>query len=167
LAVSEASVVSRFHAFDLLATLVAVVNSQGAVLFANAALEDALGISRRAIVGSHFPDSFTETLPLLHALQGAGGNEFAALRYDAVLRRMSREDLPVHVIVTQTEKPEEIIVELLPLEQQAARTGKSGWPNRRRPTRNSSATWHTRSRTRWAAFAALPSCSKWRWSRPI
>lgn len=110
---------SRFHAFDLLATLVAVVNSQGAVLFANAALEDALGISRRAIVGSHFPDSFTETLPLLHALQGAGGNEFAALRYDAVLRRMSREDLPVHVIVTQTEKPEEIIVELLPLEQQA------------------------------------------------
>ena len=42
---------SRFHAFDLLATLVAVLRSDGTVLFANAALEDALGFSRRTIEG--------------------------------------------------------------------------------------------------------------------
>ena len=109
----------RFQSFDLLATLVAVVHSNGAVLFANAALEDALGISRRAIVGSHFPDSFTEPAHLLNGLQGAGGNEFAALRYDARLKRLNHEALPVHVILTQTENGDEIIVELLPLEQQA------------------------------------------------
>jgi two-component system nitrogen regulation sensor histidine kinase GlnL len=110
---------SRFQSFDLLATLVAVVHSDGAVLFANAALEDALGISRRAIVGSCFPDSFTDASHLQNALLGAGGNEFAALRYDAWLRRQNQDPLPVHVIVTQTEKPDEVIVELLPLEQQA------------------------------------------------
>ena len=108
----------RFVAFDLLATLVAVVQSDGTVVFANAALEDALGISRRTIVGSHLPDSFTEPAHLQTALQGAGSNEFAALRYDAKLLRMGREVLPVHVIVTQTESAD-IIVELLPLEQQA------------------------------------------------
>jgi two-component system nitrogen regulation sensor histidine kinase GlnL len=109
----------HFQSFDLLATLVAVVQSNGAVLFANAALEDALGISRRSIVGSYFPDSFTESTHLKTALQGAGSNEFAALRYDAWLKRLAHDPLPVHVIVTQTEKADEVIVELLPLEQQA------------------------------------------------
>lgn len=108
----------RFVAFDLLATLVAVVQSDGTVVFANAALEDALGISRRTIVGSHLPNSFTEPAHLQTALQGAGSNEFAALRYDAKLLRLGRELLSVHVIVTQTESAD-IIVELLPLEQQA------------------------------------------------
>ena len=116
---TAASTAVRFQTFDLLATLVAVVHSNGSVLFANAALEDALGISRRAIVGSHFPDSFTEPTHLRNGLLGAGDNEFAALRYDAWLKRLNHEALPVHVIVTQTEKADEIIVELLPLEQQA------------------------------------------------
>ena len=64
---------SRFQAFDLLATLVAVVASDGAVLFANAVLEDALGMSRRMIVGANLPDNFTEPAHLRHALQGAAG----------------------------------------------------------------------------------------------
>ena len=88
------------------------------MLFANAALEDALGTSRRTIEGSHFPDNFTEPHVLMNALEGAGGNEFAALRYDAWLKRLNHEPVPVHVIVTQTESPGQIIVELLPLEQQ-------------------------------------------------
>ena len=109
----------RFQTFDLLATLVAVVHSNGTVLFANAALEDALGISRRAIIGSHLPDSFTEPAHLQTALTGAGSNEFAALRYDAWLKRLHYDPMPVHVIVTLTERADEVIVELLPLEQQA------------------------------------------------
>ncbi|MEO5793969.1 MAG: nitrogen regulation protein NR(II) [Rhodoferax sp.] len=111
--------VTRFHAFDLLATLVAVLSSDGAVLFANAALEDALGTSRRTIEGSHFPDCFTEPLILENALAGAGSNEFAAMRYDAWLKRLNHEPVPVHVILAQTERPGEIVIELLPQEQQA------------------------------------------------
>ncbi len=109
----------RFQSFDLLATLVAVVRSDGAVLFANSALEDALGTSRRTIEGSRLPECFTEPHILQNALEGAGSNEFAALRYDAWLKRLNYDPLPVHVIVAQTERPGEIIVELLPLEAQA------------------------------------------------
>lgn len=116
---SAADAVARFQSFDLLATLVAVVHTDGSVLFANSALEDALGTSRRTIEGSQLPECFTEPHILQNALEGAGSNEFAALRYDAWLRRLNHEPLPVHVIVAQTEQPGEVIVELLPLEQQA------------------------------------------------
>ncbi len=108
-----------FHSFDLLATLVAVVHCNGRVVFANSALEDALGTSRRMIEGAHFPSSFTEPQLLQSALDGAGSNEFAALRYDAWLKRINHEPIPVHVIVTQTDVASEIVVEMLPLEQQA------------------------------------------------
>ena len=114
-----ASSTPRFQAFDLLATLVAVVRTDGCVVFANAALEDALGMSRRTIEGSQLTECFTEPHILKHALEGAGSNEFATLRYDAWLRRLNHEPTPVHVVVAQTDMPGEAIVELLPLEQQA------------------------------------------------
>lgn len=110
---------SRFLAFDLLATLVAVVRSDGTVLFANSALEDTMGTSRRTIEGSSFPDSFSEPQILRNALESAHSNEFAALRFDAMLTRHPQDVLPVHVIVAQTERPGEIIIEMLPLEAQA------------------------------------------------
>jgi len=98
---------------------VAVVRGDGTVLFANAALEDAMGTSRRSIEGSAFPDSFSEPHILRNALDSAHGNEFAALRFDALLTRHHNDPLPVHVIVAQTERPGEIIIEMLPLEAQA------------------------------------------------
>jgi two-component system, NtrC family, nitrogen regulation sensor histidine kinase GlnL len=110
---------NRFQSLDLLATLVAVVGADGSVLFANSALEDALGISRRAIEGSNFPNCFTDPTALQNALIGASSNEFAALRYDGWLLRPNTEPLQVHVVVAQTDTPGELIVELLPLEAQA------------------------------------------------
>ena len=112
----------RFLSFELLATLVAVVTLDGRVLFANSALEDALGVSRRQIQGMSLAASFTEPQVLEQALKGAGGNAFAALRYDAWLKRagqgQNHEPILVHVIVTQTDQAGEIVVEMLPLEQQ-------------------------------------------------
>ena len=108
----------RFQSLDMLATLVAVVSSSGDVLYANAALEDALGMSRRSITGTPLQECFTDPALLESALSGARGNEFAALRYDAFLKRSSHEPLPVHVVVAQTETTGEVIVELLPLELQ-------------------------------------------------
>ena len=113
-----ASISARFQSFDLLATLVAVVRTNGDVVFANSALEDALGTSRRTIEESQLPDYFTEP-PVLHAaLVSACSNEFATLRYDAWLRRFNQEPMPVHVVVAQTDRLGEFIVEMLPLEQQ-------------------------------------------------
>lgn len=109
----------RFQAFDLLATLVAVVRGDGTVLFANSALEDAVGSSRRTIEGASFLHFFAEPQVLRTALDGARINEYAALRYDARLLRQSAEPMPVHVVLAQTETPDEYVVELLPLEAQA------------------------------------------------
>ena len=109
----------RFQAFDLLATPVAVINGRGLVLFVNAALEDTLGQSRRALQGVHLAAYFVDKKPLEIALEGALTNEFAALRYEASLQRAHHEEvLPVHVIVAQTDQSDEVIVELLPIEQQ-------------------------------------------------
>jgi two-component system nitrogen regulation sensor histidine kinase GlnL len=110
---------NRFQSFDLLATLVAVVAADGAVLFANSALEDALGISRRAIEGTHFPSCFTDSNALTNAIAGASSNEFAALRYDGWLVRPHAEPLQVHVVVAQTDTSGELVIELLPQEAQA------------------------------------------------
>jgi two-component system, NtrC family, nitrogen regulation sensor histidine kinase GlnL len=116
----QASPLARFQSLDLLATLVAVVSGDGAVLFANAALEDALGSSRRTIHGADFTRSFTQPELLRNALEGGRVNHFAAIRYDAWLLRQSHADpLPVHVVVAQTDQPGEFVVELLPLEAQA------------------------------------------------
>jgi two-component system nitrogen regulation sensor histidine kinase GlnL len=109
----------RFQAFDLLATPVAVMQGQGRVRFVNAALEDALGLSRRTLHDAYLPDCFVDPQPLIMALSGAQSNEFAALRYEAQLRRLHHDEpLPVHVIVALTDLPDEVIVELLPVEQQ-------------------------------------------------
>ena len=115
---AQAAPSARFQSFDLLATLVAVVQSDATILFSNSALEDVLGSSRRLIVGTSFAELFTEPGQLQNALFGARDNEFAALRYDAQLRRMGNEPMPVHVIVTRTEAADETIVELVPQEQQ-------------------------------------------------
>jgi len=107
-----------FQSFDLLSTLIAAVSLSGQVLFVNAALEDAMGVSRRNIVGSHFADCFTQPALLQNALLGSGRNELAALRFDAWLLRLGRETLPVHVIVTPTEVADLLMIELVPLAQQ-------------------------------------------------
>ena len=116
---TPAAVPHRFQSFDLLATLVAVVRGDGTVLFANAALEDALGSSRRSIEGSSFLPHFTEPQLLRTALDGARINEYAALRYDTTMLRQGAEPLPVHVVLAQTDATDEFVIELLPLEAQA------------------------------------------------
>jgi two-component system nitrogen regulation sensor histidine kinase GlnL len=78
-----------------------------------------LGLSRRTLHDAYLPDYFVDPQPLIMALSGAQSNEFAALRYEAQLRRIHHDEpLPVHVIVALTDLPDEVIVELLPVEQQ-------------------------------------------------
>jgi two-component system nitrogen regulation sensor histidine kinase GlnL len=109
----------RFAALDLLATPIAVVAVDGQIRFVNAALEDVTGQSRRTLRGLRLADQFVDAQPLLNALEGARTHEFAALRYEASLRRTHHQDaLPVHVIVAPSDQADEVIVELLPVEQQ-------------------------------------------------
>ena len=110
---------ARFAALDWLSTLVAVLDGTGGtVRFANAALENALGLSRRTLGGADFSQLFAEPALLQSALAGARGAEFAAMRFEASLRRLGQEPMPVHVQVSVLEASGEILAELWPLQQQ-------------------------------------------------
>ena len=109
---------SSYQAFDLLCTLTAVLNFEGAVLFANAALENALGLSRRILEGSDFAEYFVDPALLHKAMAGARGQDFAALRFEASLHRHAKEPLPMQVIVSLAEGSEHVLLEMSPLEQQ-------------------------------------------------
>jgi two-component system nitrogen regulation sensor histidine kinase GlnL len=115
----KAAVDTRWAVLDLLATLTLLVRDDGLVLFANSATEDVMGVPRRSIEGDLLQNYFVDASALLRALQGARKEQFSALRYDAHLQRAGQEAFPVHVIVAPADRPGEVLVELLPLEQQA------------------------------------------------
>jgi len=96
-----------------------VVRVDGKVVFANSALEDVLGVSKRHIVGVSLSQYFVKPAGFESVLKGAQTNAFAVMRYDAHLHRPLMDSLPVHVIVAPTDNDNEVLVELLPLEQQA------------------------------------------------
>jgi two-component system nitrogen regulation sensor histidine kinase GlnL len=97
----------------------AVVNSDGSVLFANAALEDALGTSRRTHrrLAASSP-AFTEPHVLRTALDGAAATSSPRCATTPFCVRVNHEPMPVHVVLAQTDKPGELVIEMLPLEQQ-------------------------------------------------
>jgi two-component system nitrogen regulation sensor histidine kinase GlnL len=113
-----------FQAFDLLATLVAVVQPDGHVLHANASFEHLLGVPRRAMLATRLTDWMADPVPLRETLAAVSANRIASGRFEAVLRRpsphagSSTELLPVHVIVNQTDREDRVLVEMLEIEQQ-------------------------------------------------
>ena len=110
---------SRFHALDELSLLVAVLQgSEGRLLFANAALEGTLGLSRRTLEGTEFAPFFTDPALLRTALESIRRQDFAVLRFEGALRRLHQEPMPVHVSVTASEQAGEVLVELWAQEQQ-------------------------------------------------
>jgi two-component system nitrogen regulation sensor histidine kinase GlnL len=111
-----------FEGLDLLATMVAIVRPDGSCVFANASFEDQLGLPRRAIERRSLVDWFADPQKLRDTIAAVVLNEFTTGRFEAVLRRphgAHPEPLPVHVIVTQTDMPERVLVELIEIEQQA------------------------------------------------
>ncbi|WP_058616025.1 nitrogen regulation protein NR(II) [Tepidimonas taiwanensis] len=110
---------SAYAALDLLATLVAVIDDDGHIQYANHALEDAIGLSRRTLAGVPLAEWITQPELLHNALAGARGHEYAVIRYDTHLKRLMRAALPVHLVLASTEAADRRIVEMLPLEQQA------------------------------------------------
>ena len=112
-----------YDSFDLLATMVAVVRTTGAILFANARFEDVAGLSRRALMRGSLFDWFADGTQLRDTLGAVTRNEIATGRFDGAMRRASvaaHEALPVHVIVTQIDIGSDLVlVEMLEIEQQA------------------------------------------------
>ena len=108
-----------FGAFDQLATMVALIEPDGQCLQANSALENTLGLSRRALQRGTVFDWLNDAAPLRETLHMVSTNQVATSRFDAFMRRASASgELPVHVIVSQTEWPERVLIEIIEIEQQ-------------------------------------------------
>ncbi|MES2958624.1 MAG: nitrogen regulation protein NR(II) [Pseudomonadota bacterium] len=121
MASTAAEATDSLAAFDMLATMVAVVRSDGMCLHANAAFENLLGVPRRALLGTMLPDWLVEPQQMGETLAAVCANRIASGRFDAQLRRPSGghpELLPVHVIVNQTDDRERVLVEMIEIEQQ-------------------------------------------------
>jgi len=109
-----------FEAFDQLATMVALVDLQGRCLWANSALENTIGSSRRTLQRGFLSDWLTDSPQLQDTLKAVGRNQVETSRFEAHLRRASatNPELPVHVICSQTEWPDRLLVEMIAIEQQ-------------------------------------------------
>ncbi|WKB55358.1 nitrogen regulation protein NR(II) [Eleftheria terrae] len=113
-----------YLAFDHLATMVALVHTDGACLFVNSAFESVLGLSRRSMLRGSLFDWFAEPEVVRDTVAAVARNDFSISRFEGQLRRppgpgmVSPDALPVHVIVTQTDQPGLALVEVVEIEQQ-------------------------------------------------
>ncbi len=110
-----------YAAFDLLPTMVALVHIDGRPVFVNAAFETVLGLSRRSVLRGSLFEWFIEPEVIRDTVTAVARNEFAISRFEGQLRRppgAPGEPLPTHVVVTQTDMPDVVLVELLEIEQQ-------------------------------------------------
>ena len=108
----------RFAALDMMSTLAVVLHPQGEVIFANAALENTLGISRRLLEGTKFSSFFAQPELLESALAGNRGLDYAPMRFDTSMLRHGQEPLMVHATVSPMEESGEVLLELWVLDQQ-------------------------------------------------
>ncbi|RZK99567.1 MAG: PAS domain-containing protein [Rubrivivax sp.] len=107
--------------FDYLATMVAVVEPDGQCLFANAAFEEVLGLSRRSVLRESIFDWFEAPMLLQDIVGAVARNEYATSRIEAQLKRHPHvfvDSLPVQVIVTRLEHADLVLIELVEVEQQ-------------------------------------------------
>jgi len=111
---------SGFEPFDQLATMVALVAPDGRCLQANSALENVVGLSRRTLRRGSILDWLADPAQLGDTLQLVARNAVASSRFDAHMKRTAagNGELPVHVIVSQTEAPDRVLVEMIEIEQQ-------------------------------------------------
>jgi two-component system nitrogen regulation sensor histidine kinase GlnL len=113
-------------AFDHLATMVAVVRPDGHCLLVNSTLENMMGLSRRTLVRGSVLDWLSDPRRTARGAAPGGrqrGGQRPLRRRDAALRlggtvNPSGARLPVHVIVSQMDRPELVLVELIEIEQQ-------------------------------------------------
>jgi len=119
---------SECPALDWLASMAALVDAQGSIRYANPALENGLGVSRRMLAGQSLGHWLDCPTVWQDALQQVQRNEFSNKRFDCLLRL--REPMPVQVIVARTEHAEGwLLVELVEVSQQTRLEREEQWHN--------------------------------------
>lgn len=112
---------TAYAGLDHLATMVAVVQTDGRCMFVNAAFEQVLGLSRRAMLRGSLFECFADTRTLRETIAAVARNDVATSRFDALLRGIGPVHpvaLPVHAIVAGMDRGDRVLVELIEIEQQ-------------------------------------------------
>ena len=93
----------------------------GRCLRANATFEDVTGQPRRALQKSLVQDWLVDPRPLADTLRAVADSEVTTGRFDALLLRSpalgaGHGELPVHVIVSPTDWPGQLVVEMIEID---------------------------------------------------
>ena len=119
---TQHSLPAHLETLDHLATMVSVVTPEGLCLFANTAFEEALGLSRRAMLGMSMFDWLVDASLLRDVVAAVARNDYATSRLNAELKRHLHlqvgEVMSVQVIATRLEHGDLVLVELVEAEQQ-------------------------------------------------
>ncbi|MGC8701498.1 MAG: nitrogen regulation protein NR(II) [Thiomonas sp.] len=122
---------SEYPGLEWLTSMAALVDAQGLIRYANPALENGLGVSRRQLKEQdlgHWMDC-----PALwrDALEQVRSNEFSSKRFDCLMRlRDLRDPVQVQVIVAHTEHPDGLLLaEMVEISQQARLEREEQWHN--------------------------------------
>jgi two-component system nitrogen regulation sensor histidine kinase GlnL len=98
---------------DLLASSVIILDAQGRITYVNAATENLLESSFRALQQQNLSDVFQNGEELVSVFRQALEHQFADKRLDLTLERAGREALQVHVVVTALDDPDvPVLIEL-------------------------------------------------------
>ena len=98
---------------DLLASAVIILDAESRIIYANAAAENLLENSFKALSHQKLTDLFLNGEKLTSVFRQAVEHQFADKRLDLVLERASRDPLQVHVIVTSLDSPDmPVLIEL-------------------------------------------------------
>ena len=126
--VKPSDVVPGSEAFDQLATMVAVIRPDGRCVLANSALENVIGMSRRALQRANAFEWLADSAPLAEHARRVAANLVASSRFDALLKRVAPQaqgELPVHVILSQIDlgapggaRGDAVLLEMIEIEQQ-------------------------------------------------
>ncbi|MFY9511572.1 MAG: nitrogen regulation protein NR(II) [Rubrivivax sp.] len=103
--------------------MVAIARPDGRCLQANSTLENLIGTSRRALQRGSVFDWLVDPTQLRDTMEMVARNEVASGRFDAAMKRpvalgLSNPELPVHVIVSQLDRGDRVLLELIEVEQQ-------------------------------------------------
>jgi two-component system, NtrC family, nitrogen regulation sensor histidine kinase GlnL len=112
---------ASWQAFDHLTTMVAVVRPDGRCVFANAAFESVLGLSRRSVLREFWFDWFADPNTARETALAVMRGEFVVKRFEAALHRNSpAQALPVLVTASPLYPASQegwVLVELVEIEQ--------------------------------------------------
>jgi two-component system nitrogen regulation sensor histidine kinase GlnL len=105
--------VNALGGLDLLASAVLILSCDGCIIYANAAAEDLLDTSCKALSQQKLSELFLNGEELADACRQAVAHQFADKRQDLTLERTNRLPLHVHSVVTALDNPNmPVLVEL-------------------------------------------------------